>query len=74
MKVTAPQLLVRVHRLIQQLITELVLVCNTMGNCLTIPEISMLKVKNKVVPDTDLAGYAAAGYPANNFYGYRISG
>ena len=25
----------------------------------------------RVVPDTDLAGYPAAGYPANNFAGYR---
>ena len=24
----------------------------------------------RVVPDTDLAGYPAAGYPANNFAGY----
>ena len=28
----------------------------------------------RVVPDTDLAGYPAAGYPAINFAGYRISG
>ena len=27
-----------------------------------------------VVPNTDLAGYQAAGYPANKFSGYRISG
>ena len=27
----------------------------------------------RVVPDTDLAGYPAAGYH-NNFAGYRISG
>ena len=24
----------------------------------------------RVVPDTDLAGYPATGYPANNFAGY----
>ena len=28
----------------------------------------------RVVPDTDLAGYPDAGYPANNFAEYRISG
>ena len=28
----------------------------------------------RVVPDTDLSGYPAAGYPDNNFAGYRISG
>ena len=26
-----------------------------------------------VAPDTDLAGYPATEYPANNFAGYRIS-
>ena len=28
----------------------------------------------RVAPDTELAGYLAAGYLANNFAGYRISG
>ena len=27
-------------------------------------------ILSRVVPDTDLAGYPAAGYPANNFAGY----
>ena len=30
------------------------------------------KVLVRVIPDTDMAGYPAAGYPANNFAGYRI--
>ena len=34
----------------------------------------LLSFKIRVVPDTDLAGYMAAGYPANNFAGYWISG
>ena len=29
---------------------------------------------SRVVPDTDFAGYPAAGYPVYNFAGYRISG
>jgi len=28
----------------------------------------------RVAPDTDLAGYPAAGYPANIFAGYPVSG
>ena len=31
-------------------------------------------VEYRLVPDTDLAGYPAAGYRAINFAGYRISG
>ena len=33
-----------------------------------------ITISTRVVPYTDLAGYPAAGYPANNFAGYRISG
>ena len=29
---------------------------------------------SRVVPDTDFARYPAAGYPANNFAKYRVSG
>ena len=29
-----------------------------------------VNIKISVVPDTDYAGYPAAGYPANNFAGY----
>ena len=28
--------------------------------------------QNRVVPNTDFAGYPAARYPANNFAGHRI--
>ena len=34
----------------------------------------MSKLVIRVEPDTDLAGYPAAGYLTNNFVGYRISG
>ena len=34
-------------------------------------KIAILRIcEFRVVPDTDLAGYQAAGYPANNFAGY----
>ena len=42
---------------------------------LTVCEFQVLYVQwSRVAPDTDLAGYPAAGYPANIFAGYPVSG